>query len=116
MAKNNGEMKEYLIKSRDGTRMITIPASWKITYGTLHPGTKGYGGDGNVLRIYETKEKQRAIFTGVETFRDLSIPVKKLVKDRDAMAKVKHEKGKVTSEDKETIADVWIDENPEIEL
>lgn len=105
------QKRQYLIKSSGETRIITIPESWKVTYGPVSPGSK-YG-DGNVLRVYESKEKQRAIFTNVVSFRDLSIPVRKLVKDKDEMLRLKNEKGKVTSEDKLTISDVWIDETPE---
>lgn len=61
---------------------IDVPASHKVTYGLLHPGTKGgYGGDGHVLRIYESDTKQRAVFQNVLSFRDLSLPMQRLVKE-----------------------------------
>lgn len=62
----------------EGELLIEIPDSYKVTFGKLQPGERGY--DGNALRIYETKEKQRACFVNVVSFRDLSIPVKKRIK------------------------------------
>jgi hypothetical protein len=71
----------YLIEKENGKKMkITVPESWKVTFG---PATKG--GDRDrlgqrlkmpmALRFYESDTKQRAIFTDVVSFRDLSIPV-----------------------------------------
>jgi len=71
----------YLIEKENGKRFkITVPASWKVTFG---PATKG--GDRRTtpsnlkmpmaLRFYENDVKQRAIFTDVVNFRDVSIPV-----------------------------------------
>lgn len=69
------EKRIYVLNMKDGTKQkITIPATWRLTFGPLVPGSK----DGNlngagalVLRIYEgSKENQRAVFTGVESWRD----------------------------------------------
>ena len=70
-------IKTYLIKtSRDGELQIDIPDNWKVTYGPVSPGAR----NGELaLRIYEAETKQRAIFTGVQSFRDLSIPVRRKV-------------------------------------
>jgi hypothetical protein len=61
-----------LIERGKGRLKLTIPATAKVTYGLLHPGTRdgGYGREGNVLRIYEGT-KQTAMFNGVTEFRDL---------------------------------------------
>ena len=69
-----------LITQKDGTEFqVDIDENWKITYG---PAVVGYGSkavDRNVpmaLRIYETERLQRAIFTDVISFRDMSIPIR----------------------------------------
>lgn len=69
----------YEIERKGGERLrFTIPSDWKVTYGPVIGEARHHGGDaGNVLRIYEAKDKQRALFTRVESFRDLSIPCEK---------------------------------------
>lgn len=71
------DKKEYIIDSDKGIFKITIPSSWKVTYGRVQPTEcGGYGGSGAdqfCVRIYETEKQQRAIFTGVKSFRDLGI-------------------------------------------
>ena len=66
--------KTYLLECRNHVlRKVTIPASWKVTFGPLVPGAHG---DGTLaLRVYETKDKQRAVFMGVVAFRDLDVKV-----------------------------------------
>lgn len=51
---------------------LTFPASCKVTYGTMHGGNERGGTGETVLRIYDSNEKQRAMFRNVESFRDLS--------------------------------------------
>ena len=67
----------YEIEFTHGARKrVTVPADWRVTYGPLTPGVKGgsYGdGEGAVLRMYESKDKQRAMFRKVTSFIDLSI-------------------------------------------
>ena len=66
------ELRTYEITFSDrGPMRITIPATWKVTYGAVVPGSKIGGTYG--LRIWETGEKQRAVWANVESFRDLSI-------------------------------------------
>lgn len=74
-------IKTYLLTlSNSEALQIEIPDDWKVTYGPVTPGGKGsYGAPDYALRIYESETKQRAIFTGVKSFRDLSIPVKRRV-------------------------------------
>jgi len=114
MTEKKEGMRTYLIKQRGNqARKITIPESWKVTYGALHGGAgRGSGMDGNVLRIYETKEKQRAIFTEVTSFLDLSIPVQKLVYDEEDVRKVMNEKGVKKSEAQSMVTMKWVDETP----
>ena len=71
----------YEVKTRsEGKLRITVPEDWKVTFGPVSPGGK-YGGGGELaLRFYESDTKQRAIFTDVVSFRDLSIPVQRQLK------------------------------------
>lgn len=78
------ELVVYLLEMKDGSRKkITVPKSWKVTYGPLVPGSK----DGNMngagalcLRFYEgNKDNQRAVFAGVQAFRDMSLPLEEEV-------------------------------------
>jgi hypothetical protein len=74
-------IRTYLIETSDKNALqIEIPEDWKVTYGPVTPGSKSYGGDNYALRIYESDTKQRAIFTNVRSFRDLSIPVRRLIR------------------------------------
>lgn len=60
---------------------ITIPADWKVTFGKPLGG-RGFdsAGDERELRLYESGTQQRACFTRVKSFRDLSIPLVRLVR------------------------------------
>jgi hypothetical protein len=68
------------IKKSDGVCMtISIPSTAVITYGNLHPGSKGVtyhhgsNDDKYVLRIYEgtgVSKRQTAVFRGVDQFVD----------------------------------------------
>ena len=71
-------MTTYLIVHKDRTeRKITVPSDWKVTFGPAAAGfSKGTSGGPTIplaLRFYEDEKKQRAIFTDVVSFRDLSI-------------------------------------------
>jgi len=68
-----------IVFSDDSVRRVTIPASWKVTFGAIVPTARaaeagGYGGWG--LRIYEAQDRQRAVFTGVHSFYDVAIEQK----------------------------------------
>lgn len=69
------ETKTYILELRNGKqRKLDVPEDWKVTFGPLIPGDRG--GNGTLaLRFYEGKDKQRAIFTDVASFRDASIPI-----------------------------------------
>jgi len=83
------DLRRVLIKYTDlqePDEIIEIPDDWKMTFGPWSPRNRSdtprtyTEGDnqrkpGWILRIYEGKEQQRAVFTNVESFRDLSIPV-----------------------------------------
>ncbi len=74
------ETKTYEILLTDGSRQrITIPATWKVSFGAIVPASAkatavGYGGAGWGLRIWEATDKQRAVYSGVVEFFDISIP------------------------------------------
>lgn len=77
------EKTTYLLEMKDGQKKkVTVPTSWKVTFGPVAPGSKeaGYNGhSGLCLRFYEGadagKGKQHAVFVGVESFRDTSIEI-----------------------------------------
>jgi len=71
--------KTYLIEFANGRRQkVTVPEDWKVTFG---PAAAGVNKERNgykmplAIRFYESKEKQRAIFTDVVSFRDMSISI-----------------------------------------
>ena len=73
---NTEETKTYLVKRSGETLKVTVPAKWKVTYAPVQPGDLH---SGNCLRFYESDKQQRAIFTDVKSFLDLSIGVETLV-------------------------------------
>lgn len=94
MKKDNENMTTYLIEFENGKKQkITVPESWKVTFGPAVVGGKGAGNRGNyagkmpmALRFYENGDKQRAIFTNIAGFRDMSIQIeeeKVRVQDKD---------------------------------
>lgn len=70
-----------LLIDRHGEKLrVTIPAGWKVTFAVINSQDRhGESQAGRDLRIYEAGEHCRAVFTGVQSFRDVSIPVEKLV-------------------------------------
>lgn len=73
-------MTEYLIYRENEVLKVAVPAEWKVTFGYINPSDAGRpnfqrGDGGYALRFYETKDKQRAIFTDVKSFRDMGIEV-----------------------------------------
>ena len=62
-------------------RRVTVPANWKLTFGSLVPyvqkaNASPYGNHTLALRIYEgSKENLRAVMTDVASFYDESIVV-----------------------------------------
>lgn len=89
------DKRTYILNMKDGTKQkITVPSAWKLTFGPLTPGSKEHSMNSSgalVLRIYEgNKDNQRAVFTGVESWRDtqdLSIEVEQ-VQSKQQMARV----------------------------
>jgi hypothetical protein len=75
------ETRTFLIVTRQGSFTMTIPEEWKITCGRPQGNQQRFGD--YELRLYETKEKQRACFTDVLAFRDLSIEITRVETRRD---------------------------------
>ena len=84
MTEKKIDNRTYLLEMYDGSkRKITVPASWKVTFGPAAvPRKPGVRGNSNAagkmpmaIRFYESKDQQRAIFTDVINFRDMSIPI-----------------------------------------
>ena len=81
-------MKTFVIEQGIETFEVTVPASWKTTFGPgVPPGMANNGFNrhaaerGWCLRFYETKELQRAFFANVTSFHDASIKFKKHQKE-----------------------------------
>lgn len=86
MSKNTAKVldpknKIYILElTGGGVRRVTVPASWKLTFGPTIPyagkGMTSVAGGGTALRFYEgNKENLRAVFTDVKAFRDAAMPV-----------------------------------------
>src|SRR5215472_17483150 len=75
------ENKTYIIHRNYETLRVTVPASWKVTFGPGVPFSNPKNGCTSwALRFYEAKDKQRAIFTDVISFFDTSIKLEGLEK------------------------------------
>lgn len=77
---SQGKETTYLIEFENGRRQkITVPSTWKVTFGPAARGSNGEKGMRQkmplALRFYEAETKQRAIFTDVVCFRDVSIKI-----------------------------------------
>jgi hypothetical protein len=73
------QTRTLLVEDKNGKFKVTIPAGAKVTFGALHGSSDKFHQSGNVLRIYETKERQIAVFTNVIAFRDLALPIERMV-------------------------------------
>jgi len=79
--KSAGTEKTFILTLKNGNvRKITIPATWKMTFGSLVPYSRDRNGHqdpnsgGAALRLYEgNKENLRAVMTDVISIRDASI-------------------------------------------
>ncbi|MBO0715926.1 MAG: hypothetical protein J2P55_01140 [Rhizobiales bacterium] len=79
--KKAAEDKTFILELKNGgIRQITIPATWKLTFGQLVPHTlrETHGASSMVaLRIYEgSKENLRAVMTDVISIRDTAMAVR----------------------------------------
>lgn len=80
-ASHQTDMTTYLLLMKDGTKQkITCPTDWTVTFGPLTPGSKdsNNGRMGIALRIRDG-QRQKAVFTEVESFRDTSMAIEQEV-------------------------------------
>lgn len=72
-----GDVRTYEIITNAGAFRIDVPMSARVTYGPIigAAGKSTYGG--NVLRIWQDKDHQLALFSDVTSFRDLSLPLQR---------------------------------------
>lgn len=96
----------YEIKQGNERFRIIIPANWKVTFGPLTPGSK-YGGS-YALRVYESETKQRAVFVDVTSFRDLSIPYMKYVKNSRSTTESQSGSGGNLASSQTEFSDEWV--------
>lgn len=99
--------RRLLLSMQDGTqKKLEIPEDWKITFGALIPGQKESAGKIG-LRLWsgsKGREIQHAVFTNVESFRDMSIEIMEQIEERQTETFVR-----AGSEDGEAIqADVRV--------
>lgn len=77
------ETTKYLVSDTKGEFVMELPTSWKITFSNVNPASAGEGGGfrdkSYCLRVWETKEKLRAVFSNVTGVRDLDIPLARKV-------------------------------------
>src|SRR3984957_6904587 len=67
-------MKTYFVQRKNGRdQKVTVPASWKVTFGPLNPGSRNADASHPALRFYESTNQQRMVITDVLCFRDTSI-------------------------------------------
>jgi hypothetical protein len=62
----------------DGTRQkITCPTEWTVTFGPLMPGSqnKYYNSHKSIALRIRDGQRQKAVFTNVESFRDMSMAI-----------------------------------------
>lgn len=68
----------YQMVMKDGSlKKVTVPDDWTVTFGALYPGKDGNAGRTG-LRFWKGKQ-QKAVFTDVESFRDMSIKIEERV-------------------------------------
>jgi hypothetical protein len=71
-------MTTYLLLMNDGTRQkITCPTEWTVTFGPLMPGSqnKDYNSHKSIALRIRDGQRQKAVFTNVESFRDMSMAI-----------------------------------------
>jgi hypothetical protein len=76
--------RRILIYMDNGERVLVenIPANAKVTFSKVNPAGPGFNSIPNAVRIYTVESNQLAVFTGVRSFRDLSLTVKEQTAQR----------------------------------
>jgi len=79
------QVRVILLETNEGDKRITLPAGSRITFGPTIPYQKkdSYGQEhkGYSLRVYSSSATDSliAVFCGISSFRDITIPVEKLI-------------------------------------
>lgn len=105
----DGDVRTYEIKQGSERFRIDIPANFKVTFGPLTPGSKF--GSAYALRVYESDTKQRAVFVDVTSFRDLSIPYRKYVKNTKSASQSEHTDKRDSHSSETQRSDEWVSVN-----
>ena len=100
-------IRTYEIVTHGDTFQLDVPETFRVTYAPTVMGQKGYGGSEMALRFYEAENKQRAIFVGVQSFRDLSLPLRKKVRRVEGKTEFKIGPDGSELHEQETIDEEW---------
>jgi hypothetical protein len=85
------ELISYYVRVGHGEDFVLqVKASWKLTFGAVNPGAPPHGRDLHCLRVWEG-EKLRAVFSNVQAFRDLSLPLARKVSSETGAAEWKQD-------------------------
>lgn len=107
VAKKTAAIRTYEIVANNDTFQIDVPETFRVTYAPVVMGQKGYGGSEMALRFYEAENKQRAIFVGVKSFRDLSLPLRRKVRTVEGKREFKVGPDGSELHEQETIDEEW---------
>lgn len=114
MAKQEEDEITYFVERNNGQdQKVTVPASWKVTFGPQNPGVKGAGPSGEpCLRFYKSANQQRMVITGVKSFRDMSIVIEE---KRTTVKEERYRKADTDGEDKVVVMNASMEEwiNPD---
>lgn len=85
-------MTTYILNMKDGTRQkITVPSSWKVTFGALFPSKDSNNGR-TALRFWEGSKDsghQRAVIADVDSYRDESLNIQvEVTRSQDQVGRV----------------------------
>lgn len=110
--------KTYVLELNNGNlRKVTVPATWKLTFGPTIPyAGKGSGvSNGTALRFYEgsSKENLRAAFTDVRAFRDASIEVQERRTETKSQVVAQNGPGGMSNAIVEARITQWVDPDDE---
>ena len=114
--------KTYEIEFSDGrVQRLTVPASYKVTFGAIVPSDKAatYSGTGGWgLRFYEGSAAggQRAVFTEVKRFRDLSLPMEVRAVRKFGSEDWWQDDGTWTGKRADLVEKAWMDANVIVEM
>jgi len=105
---NNGAVPEgmtrYLISNSRGDFIIEIPSTWRLTFGAVNPGGPTPGRELHCVRVWEGKDKLRAVFADCRGIRDLSIPlVRKVERETGSATWTRDDGGNLERQESRTI-------------